>query len=222
MADARGRSSFIDGEVAAYALAHTSPPDEVQRSLQAVTAERTGGAAGMQIGHDQAVFMENLARAMGVRRAVEVGTFTGYSSLALARGMGPEGRLLCCDVSEEWTAVARKHWEKAGVAGRIDLRLGPALDTLRSLPLEEGFDLAFVDADKEGYLGYFEEILPRLRRGGVLLADNTLWAGRVLDPDAADADTVAIRAFNDALVADDRVRVVVLTVGDGVTLAQKL
>ncbi|MGH9037899.1 MAG: O-methyltransferase [Acidimicrobiia bacterium] len=222
MANARGRSSFIDGEVAAYALAHTSPPDEVQRSLQAVTAERTGGAAGMQIGHDQAVFMENLARAMGVRRAVEVGTFTGYSSLALARGMGPEGRLLCCDLSEEWTAVAREHWEKAGVAGRIDLRLGPALDTLRSLPLEEGFDLAFVDADKEGYLGYFEAILPRLRRGGVLLADNTVWGGRVLDPDAADADTVAIRAFNDALVADDRVRVVVLTVGDGVTLAQKL
>jgi caffeoyl-CoA O-methyltransferase len=222
MTTARGRSSFIDGDVAAYALAHTSPPDEVQRSLQAVTAERTGGAAGMQIGHDQAVFMENLARAMGARQAVEVGTFTGYSSLALARGMGPEGRLLCCDVSEEWTAIAREHWEKAGVAGRIDLRLGPALDTLRSLPLEERFDLAFVDADKEGYLAYFEEILPRLRGGGVLLADNTLWGGRVLDPEADDADTVAIRAFNDALVADDRVRVVVLTVGDGVTLAQKL
>jgi caffeoyl-CoA O-methyltransferase len=176
----------------------------------------------MQIGHDQAVFMENLARAMGARQAVEVGTFTGYSSLALARGMGPEGRLLCCDVSEEWTAIAREHWEKAGVAGRIDLHLGPALDTLRSLPLEERFDLAFVDADKEGYLGYFEEILPRLRRGGVLLADNTLWGGRVLDPDVTDADTIAIRAFNDALAADVRVRVVVLTVGDGVTLAQKL
>ncbi len=169
--------------MAAYALAHTSPPDDVQRSLQAVTAERTGGAAGMQIGHDQAVFMENLARAMGARRAVEVGTFTGYSSLALARGMGPEGRLLCCDVSEEWTAIAREHWAKAGVADRIDLRLGPALDTLRSLPGEERFDLAFVDADKEGYLGYYEEILPRLRTGGVLLADNTLWGGRVLDPE---------------------------------------
>jgi caffeoyl-CoA O-methyltransferase len=222
MTTGRGRSSFLDAEVAAYALAHTSPPDDVQRSLQAVTAERTGGAAGMQIGHDQAVFMENLARAMGARQAVEVGTFTGYSSLVLARGMGPEGRLLCCDVSEEWTAIAREHWEKAGVAGRIDLHLGPALDTLRSLPLEERFDLAFVDADKEGYLGYFEEILPRLRRGGVLLADNTLWGGRVLDPDVTDADTIAIRAFNDALAADVRVRVVVLTVGDGVTLAQKL
>jgi len=222
MATPRARSSFVDADVAAYVLAHTSPPDDVQRSLQAVTAERTGGAAGMQIGHDQAVFMESMARAMGARRAVEVGTFTGYSSLALARGMGPEGRLVCCDVSEEWTAIARDHWDKAGVADRIDLRLGPALDTLRSLPREARFDLAFVDADKEAYLEYFEEILPRLRTGGVLLADNTIWGGRVLDSDAADADTVAIRAFNDALAADDRVRVVVLTVGDGVTLAQKL
>jgi caffeoyl-CoA O-methyltransferase len=217
-----GRSSYIDGEVAAYALAHTSPPDEVQRSLQAATAERTGGAAGMQIGHDQAVFMENLVRAMGARRAVEVGVFTGYSSLALARGMGPEGRLLCCDLSEEWTAIAREHWEKAGVADRIDLVLGPALDTLRSQPEDEHFDLAFVDADKEAYLAYYEEILPRLRRGGIVLADNTIWGGRVLDPDAADDDTVAIRAFNDALAADDRVRVVILTLGDGVTMAQKL
>ena len=222
MSTARGRSSFLDGDVAAYALAHTSEPDDVQRSLQAVTGERTGNAAGMQIGHDQAVFMENLARAMGARRAVEVGVFTGYSSLALARGMGPEGRLLCCDVSEEWTAIAREHWEKAGVAERIDLRLAPALDTLRSLAPGDRFDLAFVDADKESYLDYYEEILPRLRPGGILLADNTLWGGRVLDPDQADDDTVAIRAFNDALAADDRVRVVVLTVGDGVTFAQKL
>lgn len=222
MTTARGRSSFVDGDVTAYALAHTSGPDEVQRSLQAMTAARTGGAAGMQIGHDQAVFMENLARAMGARRAVEVGVFTGYSSLALARGMGPEGRLLACDVSEEWTAIAREHWERAGVADRIELRLAPALDTLRSLPAGERFDLAFVDADKEAYLAYYEEILPRLRTGGVLLADNTLWGRRVLDPDVRDDDTVAIRAFNDALAADGRVRVVVLTVGDGVTLAQKL
>ncbi|MGH8992784.1 MAG: O-methyltransferase [Acidimicrobiia bacterium] len=222
MTAARSRSRFIDGDIAAYALAHTSPADDVQVSLQAATAERTGGAAGMQIGHDQAVFMENLARAMGARRAVEVGVFTGYSSLALARGMAPDGRLLACDVSDEWTAIAREHWEKAGVAGRIDLRLAPALDTLRSLPAEDRFDLAFVDADKEAYLDYYEEILPRLRPGGVLLADNTLWGGRIIDPAVADADTVAIRAFNDALAADGRVRVVVLTIGDGVTLAQRL
>ena len=222
MTSARGRSSFVDGDVAAYALAHTSEPDDIQRSLQAVTAERTGGAAGMQIGHDQAVFMENLARAMGARQAVEVGVFTGYSSLALARGMGPEGRLLACDVSEEWTAIAREHWEKAGVADRIELRLAPALDTLRSLPAGERFDLAFVDADKEAYRDYYEEILPRLRTGGLLLADNTIWGGRVLDPGVVDDDTAAIRAFNDALVADERVRVVLLTVGDGLALAQKL
>ncbi len=222
MATPRGRSSFVDPDVAAYALAHTSPPDAVQRSLQAVTAERTGSAVGMQIGHDQAVFMENLARAMGVRQAVEVGVFTGYSSLALARGMGPEGRLLCCDVSEEWTAIAREHWEKAGVANRIDLVLAPALETLRALPEEERFDLAFIDADKESYLAYYEEILPRTRRGGLVLTDNTLWGGRVLEPADADADTVAIRAYNDALAADERVRVVVLTIGDGVTVAQKL
>ncbi len=222
MATPRGRSSFVDPDVAAYALAHASPPDAVQRSLQAVTAERTGSAVGMQIGHDQAVFMENLARAMGVRQAVEVGVFTGYSSLALARGMGPEGRLLCCDVSEEWTAIAREHWEKAGVANRIDLVLAPALETLRALPEEERFDLAFIDADKESYLAYYEEILPRTRRGGLVLTDNTLWGGRVLEPADADADTVAIRAYNDALAADERVRVVVLTIGDGVTVAQKL
>jgi caffeoyl-CoA O-methyltransferase len=222
MAIARGRSSFVEGDVAAYALAHTSRPDEVQRSLQAVTAERTGGAVGMQIGHDQAVFMENLVRAMGARRAVEVGVFTGYSSLALARGLGPEGRLLCCDVSEEWTAIAREHWETAGVADRIDLVLAPALETLRALPDEEQFDVAFIDADKESYLAYYEEILPRIRRSGLVLTDNTLWSGRVVDPDAADADTVAIRAYNDALAADDRVRVVILTIGDGVTVAQKL
>jgi Predicted O-methyltransferase len=154
---------------------------------------------------------------------VEVGVFTGYSSLARGPGgSGPDGRLLACDVSDEWTAIAREHWEKAGVADRIDLRLAPALATLRSLPAEEHFDLAFVDADKEAYLDYYEEILPRLRTGGLLLADNTLWGGRVLDPAQADADTVAIRAFNDALAADERVRVVVLTVGDGVTLAQRL
>ncbi|MGH8999017.1 MAG: O-methyltransferase [Acidimicrobiia bacterium] len=218
---ARGRASFVDGDVAAYAEDHTSHPDEEQRALAAATAERTGGAAGMQIGHDQAVFMEILARATGARRAVEVGTFTGYSALAVARGMGPEGRLLCCDVSEEWTAIAREHWGKAGVADRIELRLGPALDTLRSLPADERFDLAFVDADKESYLDYYEEILARLRPGGLLLADNTLWSGRVLHPDAGDEETAAIRAFNDAAAADGRVQVVLLTVGDGITVVQK-
>jgi caffeoyl-CoA O-methyltransferase len=219
---ARDRSRFVDPEIAGYAAGHSSPPDEVQQALQAATQERTGPAARMQIGDDQAALMEMMARAMGARRAVEIGTFTGYSALALARGMGPEGRLLCCDVSEEWTAIAREHWERAGVADRIDLRIGPGLDTLRSLPAEEQFDLAFVDADKAGYSAYYEQLLPRLRPGGLILVDNTLWGGRVLDPEAEDEDTLAIRAFNEWVAADPRVQTVVLPIGDGVTVIQKL
>jgi caffeoyl-CoA O-methyltransferase len=223
---ARTRTRFVDADIAEYALAHSTGPDDFQRALQAATAERTGSAAGMQIGDDQAVLMEMLARAMGARRAIEIGTFTGYSALALARGMGPDGRLICCDVSEEWTAIAREHWERAGVADRIDLRVGPGLDTLRALPAGEQFDLAFVDADKTGYLGYYEELLPRLRPGGLLLVDNTLWGGRVLDPDAgspeeADDDTRAIRGFNDRVASDPRVLVVLLPIGDGVTVIQR-
>jgi caffeoyl-CoA O-methyltransferase len=218
---ARTRSRFVKEDITEYSVAHSAGPDEVQTALQQVTAERTGAAAGMQIGDDQAVLMEIVARAVGARRAVEIGTFTGYSALAVARGMGPEGRLLCCDVSEEWTAIALEFWEKAGVSDRIELRLGPALDTLRSLPREEQFDLAFVDADKTGYLAYYEELLPRLRSGSLLLADNTLQGGRVADPDAGDDSTVAIRAFNDHVAADPRVRVVLLPIGDGVSFIQK-
>jgi caffeoyl-CoA O-methyltransferase len=219
---ARTRSRFIDDAVVEYASTHSSGPDEIQVALQDITRERTGRAAGMQIGDDQAVLMEIIARAMGARRALEVGTFTGYSALAVARGMGPEGRLLCCDVSEEWTSIAREYWERAGVADRIELRLGPAIATLQSLPAEEEFDLAFVDADKTGYVAYYEEIVPRLRRGGLLLADNTLQGGRVLDPDADDESTVAIRAFNDHVAGDRRMRVVLLPIGDGVSFIQKV
>jgi caffeoyl-CoA O-methyltransferase len=222
MTDRRSKSRFVDGPIADYALDHTSGPDAVQLELRRVTAERTGDRAGMQIGDDQAVLLEILARATGARRAVEIGTFTGASALALARGLGPDGRLLCCDVSEEWTAIAREHWEKAGVADRIELRLGPALDTLRSLPADETFDLAFVDADKTGYADYYEELLPRLRPGGLLLVDNTLWSGAVLDEKDDTDDTVAIRELNDRIAADPRVRVVLLPLGDGVTVAQRL
>jgi caffeoyl-CoA O-methyltransferase len=218
---ARTRSRFVEPAIADYALDHSSPPDQVQLELQSVTQERAGKFAGMQIGDDQAVFMEILARAMGARHAVEVGTFTGSSALAVARGMGPEGKLLCCDISEEWTAIAREYWAKAGVADRIDLRIGPGLETLRSLPPGDQFDLAFVDADKGGYVAYYEELVPRLRPGGLLLADNTLWSGRVAT-DADDEDTVAIRAFNDHVAADIRVRVVMLPLGDGVSVIQKV
>jgi len=219
---ARTRSRFVADAIEQYAAAHSSRPDAVQVALQDVTRERTGGAAGMQIGDDQAILMEIITRAMGARRAVEVGTFTGYSALAVARGMGPEGRLLCCDVSEEWTAVAREFWQRAGVSDRIELRLGPAIDTLRALPPGDQFDLAFIDADKTGYLAYYQEIVPRLRPGGLLLADNTLQDGAVLDAGANDASTVAIRVFNDHVAADRRMRAVLLPIGDGVTFLQKL
>lgn len=222
---ASGRPQHVDGRIADYAVGHSSPADEVQRDLASVTRERTGDFASMQVGADQALFMEILTRAIGARRAVEVGTFTGASALAVARGMGPDGRLLCLDVSEEWTAIAREHWQRAGVADRIELVIGPALDTLRSLPAGERFDLAFVDADKASYLSYYEELVPRLRPGGLLLVDNTLWGGRVLDDevdDEVDEDTAAIRAVNERAMADGRVRVVLLPVGDGLSVVQRL
>jgi len=218
---ARSRSRFIDPAIADYALDHSNGPDDVQLELQRITTERTGRAAAMQIGDDQAVLLEILARALGARRAVEVGTFTGYSSLALARGMGPDGRLLCLDVSEEWTSIARAAWEKAGVADRIELRIGPALDTLRELP-PVLFDLAFVDADKSNYSAYYEELVPRIRPGGLLMVDNTLWGGAVLDQSDGSDDTAAIRAVNERIAADPRVRVVLLPIGDGLTVAQRL
>ncbi|HET9771976.1 MAG TPA: class I SAM-dependent methyltransferase [Acidimicrobiia bacterium] len=217
----RGRSRYVDPAIADYALDHSSRPDDVQLELQHVTAERTGDAAGMQIGDDQAVLLEILARAVNARRVVEIGTFTGYSALALARGMGPEGRLLCLDISEEWTAIARAHWEKAGVADRIELRIGPAIETLRELP-PVLFDLAFIDADKSSYGDYYEELVPRVRPGGLLLVDNTLWGGSVLDETNDTDDARAIRAVNDRIAGDDRVRVVLLPIGDGLTVAQRV
>jgi caffeoyl-CoA O-methyltransferase len=150
-----------------------------------------------------------------------VGTFTGFSSICIARGLAPGGRLLCCDVSEEYTAIARQAWVAAGVDDRIELRLAPGLETLQGLPAEPTIDLVFIDADKGGYAGYFDELVPRVRAGGLLLVDNTLWSGRVVDDTADDADTVAIRAFNDKVAADDRVESYLLPIGDGLTLVRK-
>jgi caffeoyl-CoA O-methyltransferase len=216
------RHWLVPDAVGDYLSAHVSPADPVVADIRAATEDVAGAWSMMQIGDDQSVFMELLARAMGATRAVEVGTFTGTSALAVAKGMGPDGRLLCCDVSEEWTAVAREHWAKAGVADRIELRIGPAVETLRSLPEEPTFDLAFVDADKTGYPDYFDELVPRLREGGLLLADNTLQRGRVADPEAHDESVVAIRTFNDKVLADPRVASVLLPLGDGVTVIQKV
>src|ERR1700733_10552219 len=173
----RRRSQYIDPVIDDYSAAHSTPPDLHQLELQRITREKTGRAAGMQIGDDQAVLMEMIVRAMGAKRAEEEGTFTGSPALAVARGLGPDGTLLCCDVSEEWTSIARAAWDKAGVADRIELRIGPALATLRGLDPVEQFDFAFIDADKENYPLYYEEILPRLRRGGLILLDNMLQGG---------------------------------------------
>ena len=219
--EARHRSTFIDPDIDAYASAHSTGPDALQCGLQATTQEKAGRWSMMQIGDDQALLMETIVRAMGARRAVEVGTFTGYSSVAIARGLGPGGHLLCLDVNEEWTAIARDAWERDGIADRVELRIGPAADTLRALPREEQFDFAFIDADKTGYPVYYEEILPRLRVGGLILIDNVLQGGRVADDAADDENVVAMRALNDAIVADARVRVVMLPIGDGVSVVQK-
>ena len=219
---ARRRSQFIDVAIDQYAAAHSTPPDANQLELQRIMQEKTGRAAGMQIGDDQAVLMEMLVRAMRATRAVEIGTFTGYSALAVARGLGPGGRLLCCDVSQEWTTIARAAWQEAGLADRIELRLGPGLETLRSLPPGEQFDFAFIDADKTGYVQYYEEVLTRLRPGGLILLDNTLQDGHVVADLIDDQDVAAIRSVNDAIAADPRVKVVLIPIGDGVSIVQKL
>ncbi len=211
------KSFHLSSEIHAYLVEHGTPPDEIQRGLIEET-QKLGGISMMQVAPEQGAFMTLLARVSGARRAIEIGTFTGYSALCLARGLAQDGRLLCCDVSEEWTSIARRYWEKAGVAEKIELRVGPALETLRSLPEDRQFDLAFIDADKPGYLAYYEELLKRVRRGGLILVDNVLWMGRVLDPDARDEQTLAIRAFNDHIRSDDRVEAVMLPISDGLTL----
>lgn len=214
------KSFFLTTPVHDYLVAHAPPLDDVQQDLIAET-ETLGGISMMQIAPEQGAFMTLLTRLIGARRAIEVGTFTGYSAISIARGLSDDGTLLCCDVNEEWTAIARKYWELAGVDDKIELRIAPAIETLRSLPAGERFDLAFIDADKANYPHYYEEVLARLRRNGVILVDNTLWGGAAADSKATDDNAKAIRAFNDAVAADDRVESTILTVGDGVTLIRK-
>ncbi|MGB7737582.1 MAG: class I SAM-dependent methyltransferase [Steroidobacteraceae bacterium] len=191
-------------------------------ALREETAELT--QRSMQISAEQGQFMALLVRLIGARRCLEVGVFTGYSSLATALALPDEGRVIACDVSEEWTAIARRYWQRAGVDHKIDLRLAPATETLDALVAEgQGgtFDFAFIDADKTNYLAYYERTLALLRTGGLVLIDNTLWSGRVADPEVADADTVALRHFNEVLHRDERVDLSLLPLGDGLTLARK-
>lgn len=215
------KTLFIPDKVHAY-LVGTVRETPLQRRLRAVTAKLPG--AGMQIAPEQGALMQVLVRVLGARRYLEIGTFTGYSALCVALAMPRSGRLVCCDTSEEWTSVACKFWRRAGVAGMVSLRLAPALKTLDAL-LRAGqagrYDFAFIDADKENYLNYYERCLKLVRRGGLIAADNTLWYGRVAEPAIRDVDTRAIRAFNRRLKRDRRVHAALVPIGDGLTLAYK-
>ena len=217
------RNIPLDARLYAYLQEHSLREHPVLRELREATAGMRH--AGMQISPEQGQFMALLARMLNARRTLEIGVFTGYSSLAVALALPPDGEVIACDVSEEWTSMARRYWEKAGVAERIELRLAPAVKTLDAL-LESGeagrFDFAFIDADKSRYGDYYERCLKLLRRGGLIVADNTLWSGKVADANVQDEDTKALRAFNDALHRDGRVAVSRLPIGDGVTLALKL
>lgn len=214
------RSIGLSDALQSYVDAHSSAPDEVQRRLIADT-EALGGASMMQISPEQGTFLSMLVGILRPAFAVEVGTFTGYSSLAIARALPEGGRLLCCDVSEDWTAIARAAWAEAGVDDRIDLRIRPALDTLRALPADTVVDFAFIDADKSGYTAYYEEILARLAPDGMIAVDNTLWSGAVVDDTDTSVDTVALRAFNAHVAADDRTVQVITPIGDGLTLIRR-
>jgi caffeoyl-CoA O-methyltransferase len=217
---AEPKTVAVTPEIHEYLMAHGPVLDDVQRSLIEAT-NALGPISGMQIAPEQGAFMTLLTRLVDARFAVEVGTFTGYSSICVARGLAPGGRLLCLDVSEEWTAIAREHWATAGLEDRIELRLGPAADTLRDLPADPPIDIAFIDADKGGYRTYYDAIVERLRPGGLVLLDNVLWGGAVVDPANAEAETTAIRAVNDHVAADDRVEAVMLPISDGLTIARR-
>jgi predicted O-methyltransferase YrrM len=216
------RTIQLDDRTYQYLLAHSLREEPRLAVLRAETASHP--QVNMQIAPEQGQFMQMLVRLSGARRAIEVGVFTGYSSLAVMLAMPEDGRLLALDVSEEYTAVARRHWQAAGVAGRIELVIAPAAETLdaRLARGEAGqYDFAFIDADKTSYLAYYERLLKLLRPGGLIVVDNTLWSGRVADPEERDADTRALREFNDALHRDPRVDLSLLPVGDGLTLARR-
>jgi caffeoyl-CoA O-methyltransferase len=215
------KSSWLPADLHRYVVDHGRPPDKVLVDLAEATARELGQWARMQIAPEQGAFLEWLTRLLDATNVVEVGTFTGYSSICLARGLAEGGRLLCCDVSEEWTAIAREHWARAGIEDRIELRIAPAAETLAALPHDPPIDLAFVDADKEGYPAYIGLLAERLRPGGVIAVDNTLWGGTVADPSVDDPTTELLRVLNADLVGDRRFDTVLLPLGDGLTLLRR-
>ena len=212
----------LSDELAAYVVEVGTREPAVLARLREETAALPQHA--MQIAPEQGAFLALLVELIGARRCIEVGTFTGYSSTAVALALPEDGQIVCCDVSEEWTSIARKYWSEAGIADKVDLRLGPAADTLDELlasGAEGTFDFAFIDADKTGYDGYYERLLRLVRPGGLIALDNTLWSGKVLDRDADDKDTRALQALNSKLAEDERVTLCLLPVADGVTLARR-
>lgn len=204
----------------AYLIAHNRAPDAILRDLAAETLA-LGSMGSWRVAVEQGALLTMLARLTGARRAVEVGTFTGYGAISIARGLASGGQLLCCESQEEYAAIARRYFSRARLEDIITLRVAPALETLRALPVAEDIDLAFIDADKKNYRRYYDELLPRLRPNGLIIVDNVLWRQRVIDPEDGHTSTKVIRALNDFLVQDDRVDIVMLSVADGITLVRK-
>ncbi|WP_455356281.1 O-methyltransferase [Streptomyces sp. SYSU K217416] len=216
----KGNTTKITDELYAYMLAHNPPLSDVQRELVATTYAQLPEHAGMQSAEEQGPLLAFLVRLTGARLVVEIGTFTGFSALAMAEALPADGTLIACDVSEEWTAYGREAWAKAGIADRVDLRIAPALETLRAMPAEPRIDLAYLDADKSSYIAYWEELVPRMRQGGLIVTDNVLFHGAVTDSGATGA-AAAIKEFNAHVAADGRMDSVMLTVADGLTLSRK-
>lgn len=216
------RTIALDDTLYRYMLNTSLRENEVQHRLRRETMQLE--MASMQIAPEQGQFMALLVELLGARRIIEVGTFTGYSALCMAQAMPPDGKLVCCDINPNWTAIGERYWQAAGVADRIELRIAPALDTLDALLTEEGpdaFDMIFIDADKINYTNYYELGLKLVRKGGLLMFDNTFWGGAVADPAEQDEDTVAIRNLNGKLHEDERITLSLLPLGDGLTLARK-
>lgn len=215
------KSIGLSARLLDYVVAHSGGPDPVAESLAQATREAFGDRAGMNIEEDQGRFLAFLARLTGARSVVEVGTFTGMSALFLAGALPPGGRLVCCDIDERYVAVGRPFWARAGVDDRIEVRIGPAAETLAAMSPDEQYDLAFIDADKGGYATYLDLVLEHLAPGGLVVVDNVLWSGNVIDPTDTDPDTEAIREFNHRVAADSSLDSVVIGVGDGLTLIRK-
>ena len=210
----------LSDELHDYMVEHGARQDEVLRRVQAETAAM-GEISVMQIAPDQGAFMTLLCRSIGAAEAIELGTFTGYSAICIARGLAPGGRLIACELSEEYAEVAARNLDAAGVSDRVEIRIGPAIETVRAMPERELFDFAFIDADKPGYPKYYEELLPRLRPGGLIVVDNVLQGGDVVRDDADGDSVVAIRAVNDTIAADERVDTAMVAIADGLMLARK-